>query len=139
MVIICFERSKILDYPVYLHSETYIKLRLASQGAKLLTSIDGQDNHNNIPSSGLSKVLVASDVGSYLKLGGQVVMCVCVGGQNLSPLVDKGLTDLPKTGWAIAHSAHPSPTPLSRWRGQNSQLDITKLEFELKWGKIGSG
>ena len=60
MVIICFERSKILDYPVYLHSETYIKLRLASQGAKLLTSIDGQDNHNNIPSSGLSKVLVAS-------------------------------------------------------------------------------
>ena len=47
-------------------------LRLASHGAKLLTSIDGQDNHNNIPSSGLSKVLVASDVGSYLKLGGQV-------------------------------------------------------------------
>ena len=86
MVIICFERSKILDYPVYLHSETYIKLRLASQGAKLLTSIDGQDNHNNIPSSGLSKVLVASDVGSYLKLGGQVVMCVWGEGQNLLPL-----------------------------------------------------
>ena len=79
MVIICFERSKILDYPVYLHSKTYIKLRLASQGAKLLTSIDGQDNHNNIPSSGLSKVLVASNVGSYIKLGGQVVMCVCGG------------------------------------------------------------
>ena len=58
MVIICFERSKILDYPVYLHSETYIKLRLASQGAKLLTSIDGQDNHNNILSSELSRVLV---------------------------------------------------------------------------------
>ena len=83
MVIICFERSQILDYPVYLHSETYIKLRLASQGAKLLTSIDGQDNHNNIPSSGLSKVLVASDVGSYLKLGGQVVMCVWGGGKRV--------------------------------------------------------
>ena len=113
MVIICFERSKILDYPVYLHSETYIKLRLASQGAKLLTSIDGQDNHNNIPSSGLSKVLVASDVGSYLKLGGQVVMCVCVGGgQNLPPLVDIELTDLPKSGWAIAPLAPLSPTSL---------------------------
>ena len=90
MVIICFERSKILDYPVYLHSETYIKLRLASQGAKLLTSIDGQDNHNNIPSSGLSKVLVASDVGSYLKLGGQVVMCVWGGAKELSAKISMG-------------------------------------------------
>ena len=29
-----------------------------------------------------------------------------------------GLTDLPKPGWEIAQSAHPSPTPLlsySRW------------------------
>ena len=31
---------------------------------------------------------------------------------NLPPLVDIGLTDLPKPGWAIAHSVHPSPTPL---------------------------
>ena len=31
---------------------------------------------------------------------------------NLSPLVDIGLTDLPKPGWEIAHSAHPSSTPL---------------------------
>ena len=29
------------------------------------------------------------------------------------PLVEIGLTDLPKPRWAIAHSAHPSPTPLS--------------------------
>ena len=107
MVIICFERSKILDYPVYLHSETYIKLRLASQGAKLLTSIDGQDNHNNIPSSGLSKVLVASDVGSYLKLGGQVVMCVCGGGQNLPPLVD---IELSAKIW-VGNCPPPSPCP----------------------------
>ena len=47
-------------------------------------------------------------VGSYLKLGGQVVMW----GHNLPPLVDVGLTDLPKPWWAISHSAHPSPTPL---------------------------
>ena len=31
---------------------------------------------------------------------------------NLSPLVDIGLTDLSKPGWEIAHSAHPSSTPL---------------------------
>ena len=34
------------------------------------------------------------------------------GGHNLPPLADIGSTDLPKPGWAIAHSAHPSPTPL---------------------------
>ena len=31
---------------------------------------------------------------------------------NLPPLIDIGLTDLPKPGWEIAHSAHPSSTPL---------------------------
>ena len=31
---------------------------------------------------------------------------------NLPPLVDIVLTDLPKPGWAIAHLAHPSPTSL---------------------------
>ena len=53
-------------------------------------------------------------VGSYLKLGGQVVMW---GAQSV-PSGKVGLTDLPKPGWEIAQSAHPSPTPLlsySRW------------------------
>ena len=45
-------------------------------------------------------------VTSYLKLGGRVVTC----GHNLPPLVDIGLTDLPKPGWAMAHSAHPFHT-----------------------------
>ena len=34
------------------------------------------------------------------------------GGHNLPPLVNKGFTDLPKPGWAIAHTFHPSPTSL---------------------------
>ena len=42
-------------------------------------------------------------IGSYLKLGGQAVMCG--GAQSASPLVEIGLTDLPE--WAIAH---PSPS-----------------------------
>ena len=33
-------------------------------------------------------------------------------GHNLSPLFDIWVTDILKTGWAIAHPAHPSPTPL---------------------------
>ena len=33
-------------------------------------------------------------------------------GHNLPPLVEIGLSDLSKPGWAIAHSAHPSPTSL---------------------------
>ena len=52
-----------------------------------------------------------SDVGSYLKLVGQVVMW----GHNLPPLVEIrliGLTDLPKSAWAIVHPARPSPTSL---------------------------
>ena len=47
-------------------------------------------------------------VGSYLKLGGQLVMW----GYNLPPLVDLGLTDLPKSGWLIAHPIHLSPASL---------------------------
>ena len=47
-------------------------------------------------------------VGSYLKLGGQVVLW----GDNLPSLVGLGLTDLLKPEWAIAYPAHPSPTPL---------------------------
>ena len=31
---------------------------------------------------------------------------------NVPPLVEIGLTDLPKTGWAIAHPAHPPLTTL---------------------------
>ena len=34
------------------------------------------------------------------------------GGHNLPPLVDIGLTDSQKTGWVIAHPAHPCPTSL---------------------------
>ena len=46
--------------------------------------------------------------GSYLNLGGgQIVMW---GGHNLPHLIDRGLTDLPNPGWAIAHSVHPSLT-----------------------------
>ena len=33
-------------------------------------------------------------------------------GHNLPPLVEIGLSDLSKPGWAISHSAHPSPTSL---------------------------
>ena len=35
-------------------------------------------------------------------------------GHNLPPLVQIGLTNLPKPEWAIAHPAHPSPTPLNK-------------------------
>ena len=45
-------------------------------------------------------------VGSYLKLGGQLVMW----GYNLPPLVDLGLTDLPKSRGAMVP---PDPTGLS--------------------------
>ena len=47
-------------------------------------------------------------VGSYLNLGGQLVMW----GNNLPLLVDIGLTDLPKSGWLIARPIHLSPTSL---------------------------
>ena len=46
-------------------------------------------------------------VGSYLKLGGQLVMW----GHNLPPLFKIGLTDLPKHEWA--HPAPPVPTALN--------------------------
>ena len=52
---------------------------------------------------------VRRDVGSYLKVDGQVVIC---GGHNLPPLDELGLTDLPKPGWTMAHYVHPSPTSL---------------------------
>ena len=50
-------------------------------------------------------------VGSYPKLGGKVVLW----GQNLPTLVDIELTDLTIPGGAIAHPAHPSPTPLRKY------------------------
>ena len=37
---------------------------------------------------------------------------VPVGGDNLSPLVEIGLTDLPKSGCAMAHPAHPGTAGL---------------------------
>ena len=60
------------------------------------------------------KLLHSSDVGSYLKFGGQVVMW----GHNLPPLVEIGLTDLPKRGWAIAHPVQPFSTFLIPYMGQ---------------------
>ena len=51
---------------------------------------------------------VISDVGSYLKLSGQVVK----GGAQTALSVDIGLTDLPKSWWAIAHPAYQAPKSL---------------------------
>jgi len=47
---------------------------------------------------------------SALKIAGWVSSTVV--GHNLPPLVDIGLINLAKPGWAVAHPAHPSPTPL---------------------------
>jgi hypothetical protein len=47
------------------------------------------------------------------------------GGHNLPPLVDIGLTDLVKPGWAIDHPTHLSPTSLF--------LVLNKLEAVLDW------
>ena len=52
----------------------------------------------------LWRIFQSGGVGSYLKLGGQVVMW----GHNLPPLVKIGFTDLPKP-W---YPTHPSPPPL---------------------------
>ena len=46
-----------------------------------------------------------------------------MGGHNLPPLVEMGLTDLPKPGWEIAHPAHPSPTSLSVLSSEIRRLD----------------
>ena len=45
--------------------------------------------------------MTISDIGSYLKIGGQVV----IWGHNLPPLVEIELTDLTTPGWAIAPPA----------------------------------
>ena len=42
---------------------------------------------------------------------------VSFGGHNLSPLVEIGLTEQPKSGCAMAHSAHPGTTGLSMGSG----------------------
>ena len=41
--------------------------------------------------------------------GGHVIL----GGENVPPLVEIGLTDLPKSGCAMAHPAHPGTTGLN--------------------------
>ena len=46
---------------------------------------------------------------------------VLFGGHNLSPLVEIGLTDLPKSGCAMAHPAHPGTTGL--------HLEYVKMAF----------
>ena len=58
----------------------------------------------------------------------------CNVGDNLPPLVDIGLTDLPKPGWAIAHSAHPSPTLLPKYYKQWGEVVIEKLfKGDKRW------
>ena len=49
---------------------------------------------------------------------------VLFGGQNLPPLVEIGLTDLPKSGGAMAPPAHPGTTGL-----HNIILDIRVPTF----------
>ena len=45
--------------------------------------------------------------------------------QNLSPLVEIGLTDLPKSGCAMAHPAHPGTTGLiSQYHLASNQIYI---------------
>ena len=63
-------------------------------------------------------MMLFSDVGSYLKLGGH----------NLPPLIEIGLTDLPKPGWAIAHLTHPYPTSLN-----------VSIRFHSSWKNIAFG
>ena len=49
-------------------------------------------------------------IGSYLKLGGQVVLC---GAQSALSGWDRVKWSA-KTWWAITHPTHPSPTPLKQ-------------------------
>ena len=55
-------------------------------------------------------------VSGFLRVGGQVVL----GGNNVSPLVEIGLTDLPKSGWAIA------PPPYTYAPGYGSKNNLGK-------------
>ena len=54
--------------------------------------------------------------------GGHIVL----GGDNVPPLVEIGLTDLPKSGCAMAYPAHPGTTGLQlniSWTFLSSKLD----------------
>ena len=51
--------------------------------------------------------MIGRGVSGFLRVGGQVVL----GGDNVSPLVEIGLTDLPKTG-GRGGGLKPSPAPL---------------------------
>ena len=70
-----------------------------------------------------------------LQLGGHRQVVVMWPGHNLLPLVETGLTDLPKPRWTIAHSVHSSPT----WGHifnqllsiEAERLLISKYEFSL--------
>ena len=55
-------------------------------------------------------------------LGGHVVL----GGDNVPPLVEIGLTDLPKTGGAYAPPASPLPTCLRSMYLKEKHEGITK-------------
>ena len=51
-------------------------------------------------------IISCRGVGSYLKVGGQGVK---ERAQFMSPPFQININDLPKSGWAISHSTHPSP------------------------------
>ena len=60
-----------------------------------------------------------------------------VGGPNLLPLFDIRLTDLPKFGRAIAHSAQPSPTSLNPIPSWSTLIrDFFTLRFNRKRPQI---
>ena len=61
-----------------------------------------------MPFSNRFNSTIISGVSGFLRVGGQVVM----GGDNVSPLVEIGLTDLPKSGGEIAPTA---PLHLRPW------------------------
>ena len=50
-------------------------------------------------------------------------------GHNLLPLIEIGLTDLPKPRWAIAHLTHPYPT----------SLNVSTIRFHSSWKNIAFG
>ena len=65
------------------------------------------------------KIFIMSNFSFYHKPGRKMLMKAKwassnLGGHNLHPLVDIELTNLPKSGWAIARPGHPSPTSLKQ-------------------------
>ena len=70
-----------------------------------------------------------SDEESYLKLGGQALMLGA-----LPSMVEIGLSDLQKPGWAIDHPAHPSPTSLLLY----NRAMATRCKWDLHTNKTST-